>query len=175
MISISTISLKIVVVGDYAVGKTCCIHRYIDNRFIGNYIPTLGFEISVKTIKIAGKIVVFSIWDMGAQQCYEPTNYRYYDGSRGFIMVYDLTNQESFLNLDHWIVDIKEACPKASIILVGNKADMPERAITETEIQKKASEYDANGYVTTSAKTGMGIKETFNLLGLSILQRFKLI
>ncbi len=112
---------------------------------------------------------------MGAQQCYESTNFRYYLESRGFLMVFDLTNRDSFHNLDRWIVDLREASPKAPILLVGNKADMPKRVVTEVEIQQKTKVFNADGYLTTSAKTGLGIQETFNLLGESMLRRFKFI
>lgn len=173
MNAISSVNFKIVMIGDQAVGKTSAVRRFVDNRFLEAYIPTLGFEISVKPLQIGDTTIILSIWDLGAQQCFDPIRTKYYEGARGFLVVFNLTIRGTFKNLDSWIPDIQNICPDARILLVGNKCDLPDRCISEEEIMEKVEKYGALGFIISSAKTGEGIAEGFTILGESILSSFK--
>ncbi len=168
----TVVNAKLVVVGDQAVGKTSLIHRFVDNYFKENYLPTLGFEISVKTLPIKDGVVVYSIWDIAGQQCFDPARLRYYGGSHGFLMLFNLAVRGTLKNLDNWIVDIQKVCPDAPILLVGNKSDLEGRQITEKDIEDKLKQYGAIGYYLTSAKTGNGVLEAFNKIGEVIMVKY---
>ncbi len=167
------VNIKVNVVGDQSVGKTSIIHRFAYNRFNENYLPTLGFEISIKNLLIDNVPVIFSIWDMGGQQCFDPVRSRYYQESKGFLLVFNLALRVTIRNLENWIVDIKQTCPNASFVVVANKSDIPIPTCTNAEIEQRVNELGAIGYVKTSAKTGEGVENAFVMLGKSIFQRVK--
>ena len=169
--AMSAVNAKVVVVGDQAVGKTSTIRRFVDDSFKDNYLPTLGFEISVKTLPIQGQIMVFSIWDIAGQQCFDPMRLQYYAGGHGFLMMFNLAVRGTLKNLDNWIVDIQQTCPGAPIVIVGNKSDLPDRTVTDEDLEAKVAEFGAVGSILTSAKTGEGVVEAFALLGASILSK----
>lgn len=163
------INCKIVLVGDKAVGKSCCIRRFVEDKFFDNYKPTLGFEISVKMLPIGEKFIVFSIWDVAGQTLFTQIRKSYYEGSRGFLLLFDLTNRATFDHLDTWVQEIRGVCPTAPIFLVGNKSDLPGRAVSMDEMTSKCEELGVVKSFTTSAKTGDGVLESFIQLGMQIL------
>lgn len=167
------INLKIVLVGDVAVGKTCLIHRLIDDIFYPDCLPTLGFEISLKSLEVDGHTIIFTIWDLGGQQCFDPMRENYYRDSRGFLVVYNLANRVTFRNVDFWVPDVQKTCPGVPILLVGNKSDLEDRKITPEEMGQKAEDLQVDGSVITSAKTSENVLEVFETLGRLILDKIK--
>ena len=165
----NSVNCKIVIVGDKAVGKSCCIRRFVEDKFFENYKPTLGFEISVKMLPIGNKYVVFSIWDVAGQTLFTQIRKSYYVGSRGFLLLFDLTNRNTFNNLDVWVQEIRGICPTVPIFLVGNKADLPGHMVSVNEMISKCEELGLTKNFTTSAKTGEGVNEPFLQLGMYIL------
>ncbi len=164
------LSFKIVLAGDEAVGKTSLARRFVDEKFNESYLPTLGFEISVKNTKINGRPIIFSIWDIGGQQCFAPMRRQYYNASHGFLLVFNLSNRVTFKNLENWIVDIRATCPSASIVLVAAKADIQPWKVTPEEIDLECKKLGAACSIVTSAKTGEGVLESFSTLGKIIIQ-----
>ncbi len=158
------LSLKVVLAGDEAVGKSSLVRRYVDEKFNESYLPTLGFEISVKNTSIGGRHIIFSLWDVGGQQCFAPMRRQYYNSSHGFLMVFNLSNRVTFKNLENWIIDIRATCPSAVIILVASKADITPWKVTPDEIELECKKLGAAGYVVTSSKTGEGVAEAFRTL-----------
>lgn len=155
------------------MGKTSIIHRFVDEKFTQEYIPTLGFEISIKELEIEEQSIILSIWEMGAQRSFDLMRTRHYQGAHGFLMVFDLSVRKSLQDLDHWIGDIQKTCPRAAILIVGNKSDLSYRFVTEQEVIEKINSYGAIDSVLVSAKTGAGITQAFTLIGQSILQRLE--
>ena len=172
VINLSSFNAKVIFAGDPAVGKTCLIRRFVDNYFKESYLPTLGFEISVKALQVASQTIVFSVWDVEGQQTFDSFRLRYYQGSHGFLLAFDMTSRKTFENLSKWFADIKEICPHAPFVLVGNKYDLPMHAVTTEEIIAKVEEFGAAGFVLTSAKTGEGVLEAFTMLGKSLIDIF---
>src|SRR5271157_2817928 len=169
VIELSTFNAKVIFAGDPATGKTCLIRRFVDNFFNQSYLPTLGFEISVKPLQIASQTIIFSVWDVEGQKTFDNFRLRYYQGSQGFLLAFDMTARETFENLNKWFAEIKEICPHAPIVLVGNKYDLPMHIVTTEEIIVKVEEFGAAGFVLTSAKTGEGVLDAFTMLGKSII------
>ena len=158
--------IKITLLGNPGVGKTCIISRYIDNIFIENNDSTIGANYSEKTIKRGDKEVQLNIWDTAGQEKFHSLGKHFYKDSYVVCLVYDITNQDSFNSLQNkWIKDVKNYGEKYNILaVVGNKLDLFEKKqVTEDEGEKFAHGINAI-FMLTSAKTGDGIEKLFNTL-----------
>ncbi len=168
-IAIRLANLKVAVTGPERVGKSSCIRRFVQDKFVQDYLPTLGFDVSVKTLQIEGNTVVLSIWDIGGQNP-EDLRKKYFLGAAGFLLVFDITNRQTFEASDQFSKEIGGVAPDAPIILVANKIDLPNHQVTIEEIRQKTKKYGTTGFSLTSAKSGDGIQGTFLLLGKALLQ-----
>lgn len=116
---------KFILVGDSSVGKTSLLKRFIDGSYLHNYDSTLGVDFAVKIIPVKNQNIKLQIWDTAGQEKFKTITTSYYRGISGIILVYDITNRQSFLNLKNWIADIKLVNPlDIPIMIVGNKADL---------------------------------------------------
>ncbi len=156
------------VTGNERVGKTSCIRRFIQDYFVENYLPTLGFEVSVKTTQIGGQTVILSIWDIGSQNP-KDLRMKYFQGAAGFLLVFDVTNRQSFDALDQFCGEIRCVAPIAPIVLMGNKIDLPKPLIAPEELRQKANKFNAIASTLTSAKSGKGILDAFSIIGKALL------
>lgn len=160
---------KTIVVGDGQVGKTAITYRYAEGKFLENYKMTIGVDFTIKHEKVRDKTIKCQIWDTGGQEEFSKIRPLYYRGALGSLLVYDVTNKESFENLDVWFKEINENCIEIPIILVGNKTDLESRVVTEDEGKKQAKKFSKEygmkvPYLETSAKTGESIKKVFSKL-----------
>ena len=153
--------LQYVIAGCYA-GKTAIVNRYITGIFKKETFLTIGVEFREKNAIINDKLYRIQIWDLCGQENFKPITRSYYKGATCFLIVYDITNKETFNNLDSLINDIKEYSHKtAYVVLVGNKADLEDkRQVSFEEGKKFANKYGLDFY-ETSAKTGQNINEIF--------------
>ncbi|XP_014671911.1 PREDICTED: ras-related protein Rab-10-like, partial [Priapulus caudatus] len=116
---------KILVLGDSNVGKTCIVHRFCDDKYYDTYISTIGIDFKQKIIDLDGTKVKLQIWDTAGQERFRTLTTAYYRGAMGILLMYDVTNSESFLHLSMWLRSIDEnASPNVAKVLVGNKSDM---------------------------------------------------
>ena len=126
---------KIILCGD-SVGKTSFLNRYIDNNFIDNPSPTINLDFCYKVIELEdGKKVKLRIWDIPGQDDFPSNRRGYFKGAHGIILFYDISNRESFKNLEYWLDLINNSISESPhIVLVGNKIDLEkERKITAEE------------------------------------------
>lgn len=152
-------SVKIILIGDGGTGKTSLVNQFVHRKFSSIYKTTIGVDITPYQVlvKESGETIRFVIWDMSGQTHFEQFRSRFYTGSSGAIVVYDLTNATSFLNIQSWIKECHNSCSKTiPITLVGNKADLDELIILQT--QQPTSEYPA---VLTSAKNNWNVDKAF--------------
>ncbi len=164
-----TTNFKILLAGDEAVGKTSLIRRLVKNEFALDYKPTLGFEITLHSLQIQNTPISFVIWDIAGQTAFESVRRSYYKESRGFLLVFNLANRVTLRNLEYWTAEIREICPYAPLVLLGNKADLPDQKISVEEMRQMEQKLGAVGSLLTSAKTGRGVSEAFSMLGTAIL------
>jgi len=162
-------NFKVVLAGDVNVGKTSLIHRFVNDSFAKDYLPTLGFQIFIKSVQVNDISVAFQIWDVGGGSSFQFLRKNNYLHSQGFLLVFDLGKAESFKNLERWLVEIRDVCPQAPFVLVANKADLPYQEISLAEINAKCDLLGASGKVFTSAKTGLNVKDAFVILGQAII------
>ena len=157
--------VKIMFIGNSSVGKTSIIKRYSKNIFSTSYISTLGIDFESKNINIDNKTINLQIWDTAGQEKYKVLSKNYYNNSNAFIIVYDITNLESFESVMNWIDQIKENAPEnVKSILLGNKSDLEEkRKISEEEGKNLAKKININFY-ETSAQNGANIEKAIDKL-----------
>ena len=155
---------KVLLLGDSTVGKTCFLLRYCDKTFQDTHLSTMGLDYRLKSMTLkSGKHVKLQIWDTAGQDRFRAITKNYYKGANGIILIYDITNLQTYENVKNWIAQIKEeANPNAIIYLAGNKIDVEEaEKVVKTEDGKKiAGEYKLKFY-ETSAKNGINVNEIF--------------
>ncbi|MHA2031190.1 MAG: Rab family GTPase [Candidatus Kariarchaeaceae archaeon] len=178
--------LKITLLGDGAVGKTSIRQRFMGRGFQTTHLMTIGADFAAveKTINYNGidYEVTFQIWDLAGQQRFTSVRARFYQGSLGGLLLFDITRPESFQNLSNWLNEIwkNSGTGPVPIIIIGNKSDM--RSGSSVEV-KKAEEYckqltaktQQHGfdviYIETSAKSGINVDEAFDALGKRIIEK----
>jgi Ras-related protein Rab-1A len=163
---------KIIVMGDPSVGKTSLIHRFVDDSFSENYIATIGVDISKKGVSLGpNSKITFILWDISGQiKNMASYRARFYGGANFALLVCDISNRNSFLHLDDWIADLKKAIDKSiPMIILVNKSDLTDQAITPEMIQQKADQLHCP-FLLTSAKTGTNVYDAFLYCAYKFLQ-----
>lgn len=108
-----------------AVGKSCLLLQFTDNKFRHQHELTIGVEFGAKTIEIDGKVVKIQIWDTAGQEAFQAITRTYYKGAVGALLVYDITRRETFTHVKKWLEDVRANSSKSIvIILIGNKKDL---------------------------------------------------
>ena len=158
---------KVLLLGDSSVGKTCFLLRYCDKSFQEAHLSTIGLDYRLKSMTLQNdKNIKLQIWDTAGQDRFRAITKNYYKGANGIILIYDVTNKQSYENVKNWLTQIKEeANPNVMIYLAGNKIDVEEeqRVITTEDGQKIADEYKLP-FKETSAKNGINVNEIFQEL-----------
>jgi len=155
--------VKLVMVGDSGVGKSCLLDKFLDDKSTNNFISTIGVDIRSRELRVKNKLVKVQVWDTGGQQRYRPVLASCYKGALGVIMVFDVTNRVSFNNIKQWIVEVEEFSQSNNIprILVGNKADLSDRREIEYETALTFARENNISYIETSVLRQENIKEAF--------------
>lgn len=149
---------KILFIGDSSVGKSSILARYIDNSFSEDFTSTIGVDFRVKTFDKGDDRVKIQLWDTAGQERFSIITSSYYRGCHGIFMVYDVCNENSFNNLDHWISEFKKYVSNSiPIILIGNKVDLPNRKVKYADAFEWANSKNIP-YYELSAKTANGIE-----------------
>ena len=158
---------KVLLLGDSTVGKTCFLLRYCDKTFQDAHLSTIGLDYRVKTMTLKNKKnIKLQIWDTAGQDRFRAITKNYYKGANGIILIYDVTNLQTYENVKNWITQIREETnPNVVIYLAGNKIDIPEeeRAVKTEEGKEIADEYKLQ-FKETSAKDGINVNEVFQEL-----------
>ena len=156
---------KVLLLGNSDVGKSSLLLRFVDKTWSDSFVPTIGVDFKVKTMNIGDKTVKMQIWDTAGQERFRNVVASYFRGSNGILLIYDVTNRDSFKNLDSWLEVIENnASDNVLKILIGNKVDLVE----DIEIKKEEGQQFANRYnmqfIETSAKLDTNVSEAFETL-----------
>jgi len=166
---------KILLIGDSAVGKSSIVNRYVDDMYDPRFLSTIGVDFKIQTFERNGKVIKLQIWDTAGQERFRSITTSYYRGADGIVMVYDRTKPETLEAVrSTWVKEIEAYSSRSpKILLVGNKSDLSSEQPAETrdamdrraqEIKDQLGECGCIGAVTTSARTGDSVMESFEML-----------
>ena len=163
---------KIIIIGDTCVGKSNILSRYLKDEFREDSKSTVGVELGTKFLKVKDVGTKIQIWDTAGQERYRSITSSYYKGSHGCFIVYDITSEISFENVDKWYQQAqKEASKDVSIILVGNKCDLEDqRKVSKEKGEEKAKQFNIP-FFETSALSKIKIDDIFNEMVNNIFER----
>merc|ERR1712023_429870 len=115
---------KLLLIGDSGVGKSSLLLRFADDTYTQSYISTIGVDFKIRTVELEGKTIKLQIWDTAGQERFRTITSSYYRGAHGIIVVYDVTDIDSFNNVKQWLCEIdRYACENVNKLLVGNKCE----------------------------------------------------
>ncbi|KPI89969.1 rab7 GTP binding protein putative (RAB7) [Leptomonas seymouri] len=172
--------LKIIILGDSGVGKTSLMHQYVNHKFDSRYKATIGADFLTKDVEINGSVVTLQIWDTAGQERFQSLGSAFYRGADACILVFDVTQQESFAHVGSWLEEFSIQAGRRDSVLVGNKTDLEDRRQVASKTAqawcaKQNAETSSNNaglgvgevatpevkYFESSAKENAGVKEAF--------------
>lgn len=169
----SDFGLKVVMMGDGAVGKTSLVLRYTQNSFSPEYKQSLGASFAVKDLLVNEQQVKLVIWDIAGQPSFRQVRRHYYSGAHGALLVFDCTKPTTFMTLENWYQDFKRVVPSGAIILVANKVDLSDQRLVPSEAAVMLNKWWQVPYLETSAATASGVQEAFYQLAACALEQAK--
>lgn len=156
--------LKIILVGDRGVGKRTLCASSSEGVFDDDYRATVGVDFSIKLMKIGEYQLKLQLWDMGGQERFSYTRPLYFKGAIAGLMIFDVTNRTSFESITKYFNEIVDSVGKIPVYLVGNKADLPNRVVSNSEGWSLAKRLNIL-FIETSAVTGQKVQEMFEKIG----------
>ncbi|KNE67755.1 GTP-binding protein ypt2 [Allomyces macrogynus ATCC 38327] len=154
--------IKLLLIGDSGVGKSCLLMRFSDDSFTPSFITTIGI----------GKRIKLQIWDTAGQERFRTITTAYYRGAMGILLAYDVTDERSFNNVRNWVRNIEQnATQGVDLILVGNKCDMTDKKVISKEQGQELAEELGIKFLETSAKANLNVDEAFFTLARDIKKR----
>lgn len=168
------VALKIITIGDGGVGKTTLLHRYVHREFIDTTTMTIGVELLSTNKKINDINVQLALWDISGQERFYFMVDKYMRGASGALLLFDVTNMKSFVNLDKWVKIVREKNPgpeEIPIMLIAAKCDLEDYSMVgDMFAAKKKEKLRLVNYVKTSSKTGLNVDKAFEILITHILE-----
>ncbi|CAG0918564.1 unnamed protein product [Notodromas monacha] len=153
--------LKLLMAGDSGVGKSSLVYRFIDNTFTPTFVSTVGVDFKIKNVSVKQRKVRLQIWDTAGQERYQSITPAYYRSANGVVIVFDLTNVDSFSHVTRWMQLIQKHCDDdVEVFLVGNKCDQENRKVRRVDAENWARKNRIH-YLEVSAKTGENVCDTF--------------
>jgi len=158
--SINEIKIKLLMIGDSFVGKSCLVHRFSRKKFPSDHIATIGIDYQVQTLDVDNRRVKLQLWDTAGMERFRTITNAYYRGAHGIVLVYDVTDETSFFNVRTWMNNIDHhAQSDVCRILIGNKIDIKnERSVSIQRGQEMADDYNVP-YFETSALLNQGVDD----------------
>ena len=162
---------KVLLIGNSSVGKSSLLLRFVDNQWSDLFVPTIGVDFKIRTMEIDNKNVKLQIWDTAGQERFKNITASYYRGAHGIFVVYDISDTESFKNINNWLIEIeKNANKNVYKILVGNKCDLEDKRTVSYQQGKELAETYGMQFIETSAKSNTNVDEAFHLLGREVMK-----
>jgi len=155
-------NVRIIIIGDQAVGKSSLLMRYCEDTFTLNMMGTAGLDFKKKTIDFKDETINVLFYDSAGHDRFRHIVTQHYKGAKGIILTYDITDKNSFINVNDWMKNIKEnADSNAEILLLGNKTDLSEERTVNYEEGVELSKKFSVEFYETSAKTGENTSQAF--------------
>ena len=157
---------KVLLLGNSDVGKSSLLLRFVDSVWNVAFVPTIGVDFKVKTLEINNKKVKMQIWDTAGEERFRTVVSTYFRGAHGILLLYDVTNRDSFKNLENWLIEIeKNSSEKVLKILLGNKCDLNDDREIQPDEGRAFADRNGMEFMETSAKMNTNVNEAFETLG----------
>ena len=176
---------KVLILGNSQVGKSSILNQFTEGSFSESMPPTLGIDYKISQITVGDETIKLQIWDTAGQEKFKSITENFYKGAQGIILVFDLTDRDSFSNIRTWLKNVFEKAGKNVVIcLVGNKLDLLdmytrdkdkyhdelEKSVRQEEVDQLLTEHSFH-YLKASAKKNVNIKEAFNFIAAELLKK----
>lgn len=153
---------KLLLIGDSGVGKSSLLLRFSDDAYETTFNSTIGVDFKIKTIDLDGSLVKLQIWDTAGQERFRTITSSYYRGANGIIVVYDVTDPESFENVKNWLQEIdRNAARGVQKLLVGNKNDLASKKAVDHGTAKEFADELSMPFLEASAKNSSNVSAAF--------------
>jgi Ras-related protein Rab-1A len=160
---------KLLLIGDSGVGKSCLLLRFADDTYTESYISTIGVDFKIRTIELESKTIKLQIWDTAGQERFRTITSSYYRGAHGIIIVYDVTEQDTFNNVKQWLQEIERyASESVQKLLVGNKCDLTAKKAVDFAVAKEYADSIGVPFLETSAKNATNVEQAFMTMAAEI-------
>ena len=191
--------IKLLLIGDSGVGKSCCLLRFSEDSFTPSFITTIGIDFKIRTIELDGKRVKLQIWDTAGQERFRTITTAYYRGAMGILLVYDVTDERSFnsmhtctrrsapflswhcqwltrglctIDIRTWFSNVEQhATEGVNKILIGNKCDWEEKRVISIEQGQALADELGVPFMEVSAKSNINVEKAFFSLAGDIKKR----
>ena len=154
--------IKLILLGETGVGKTSILQRFVNDEFVDKSPSSIGIDYNFKKMKYNNKTYQIQIFDTAGQERFKSLIKSYYNMGKGYLIVFDLSNNDSLNALKDWIEDVKENVDDPKFIIIGNKDDLQKsKKLSDDIIKNQLDNYKDVIYIKTSAKKNINIKEAF--------------
>jgi len=167
--------IRMLLIGDSNVGKSSLLLRWTENSYSDTFMATIGVDFKIRNIELGDDTWKVQIWDTAGQERFRTITTSYYRGAHGVLLVYSITNRESFHNILKWLQEVEKYGQENTLkVLVGNKSDEEDtRVVATQEGRDLASKYNMY-FFETSAKSGHNVDETFGALAASVVKKMQM-
>ena len=170
------VAFKFLLLGDGGVGKTTLLHRYVQGKFLDTSTMTIGVEFLTKQTKLDNTNCQLILWDLSGQDRFRFMIDRYIRGAAGALLLFDITNMTSFVNIGKWVQLVKKQYKDLPIVLIASKCDLEEFSIVADIYAKKTQErFGMVDYIKTSSKNGLNVDKAFESLANHVIKSNELI
>ena len=161
---------KVLLLANSNVGKSSLFLRFVDDIWNDTFVPTIGVDFKIKTFNIDDKKIKMQIWDTAGQERFKNIIASYYRGAHGILLLYDVTDKDSFKNLSNWLIEIEKNASKNVLkVLIGNKCDLEDKRVVTFNQGKEFADTYGLKFIETSAKKNLNVNEAFETLGRELM------